>query len=342
MKHIHFYSSQMGDAYSIQKLLQNTRKYKITVHDPRTGLTSGSGKGADLVFTSHLTPGGYPLDKVIHTGHGFGIIPHLGSAQELKQKQKYRLSYGNYFSELFSKIGYNDTIVFGMPMSIDLLEPVIAKERNAFLLSKHLDPNKKTILYSPTWGQGDPRGFFIEWWEDGNEETRVEHFCKVITENSANLIVRLHEKHRYSQDWLHIYRHIFNKYNVTAIYLDQDRYSLPYYKYSDILIGDLSGTNSYFYVMDKPVIHIGKNPSTSKCRLSSIGWHLDDRAGPVVNDFDELLAEIKKALSGYDVYQRQRKLVVSKCIDYVGQACKTRTLAIVENVLQGNTMEFTL
>jgi len=341
MKHIHFYASKMGDAYSIKNLLGEASRYKITWHDVRTKEKQGSGEGADLIITSHLTPGPYPVNKVLHVGHGFGGIGWLknqdqkAQVQNEKKCQRYLLVYGEYMKKEYAKIGYNDVIVIGMPLSIDLLKHEDVSLKNQFLSDRGLAPDKKTILYAPTWNQEQERGLFVDWWEDGKEKERVEILCNhVVNKHDANFVIRLHESHRYTKNWVSVYKDIFKAYNVYAHHVNDDRYGFPYFRYSDMLIGDLSSVNSYFYLMDKPVIHLGLAPfKTKTLPARGVAWELEDRAGKIISEFQDLLPAIDKA-STDDGYREERKRVTTKYIDYTGRACASRILAVIDNLLE--------
>jgi len=219
-------------------------------------------------------------------------------------------------------------LVIGMAASIELLSPMNAQERKEFLHKKGLDPAKKTILYAPTWGHNEERGFFCLWWQDGREKERVDKFCKFVTRDlNMNLVVRLHEKRRYSQDWIKKYRNIFDMYKVRAHYFDQDPYNLSYFKFSDFLVGDLSSVNTYFYVMDKPVVHIGAHPFKKKRQSTWSGMTLNDRAGYIVEDYQDLLVEVKDSVVNPSKFSNERKKIVGKYIDYVGEDSRKAILS---------------
>jgi len=211
-------------------------------------------------------------------------------------------------------------LVLGMAASVELLSPINTEKRKEFLSAKGLDPAKKTVMYGPTWGHNEERGFFCLWWQDGKEAKRVDQFCRFITRDlNMNLIVRLHEKRRYSQDWIGKYRNIFNKYKVNAHYLNQDQYNLPYCKYTDFMVGDLSSLNTYFYVMDKPVVHIGASPFKKKVRGGWAGMALNERAGYVTENFQDLLAKVKDSVLDPAKFSAKRKMTVNKYIDHLGE-----------------------
>ena len=210
-----------------------------------------------------------------------------------------------------------------MPYSLDFLG-IDDDGRKEFLTAHRQDPKKKTILYAPTWDHGDPRGFFALWFK-GAESGRVEQFCRYITQDlDCNLIVRFHEDHRYSSNWLHdVYREMLHRYNVYAFYYPDRPDDTPYIKYSDVLIGDMSSINTCFYIADKPPVLIGTDIYKRK-RSKCGGVTMEDRnsSGHVTDDFDEMLLMVKDSLDHPGKFKKERKVFVDKYVDYVGEASR--------------------
>jgi len=127
-------------------------------------------------------------------------------------------------------------------------------------------------------------------------------------------------------------------YKVSAHYFDQDPYNLPYFKFSDVLVGDLSTSNTYFYVMDKPVVHIGAFPFKKKVQSKWGGMALSDRAGYVVEDFEDLLAKVKDSAVHPSRFSVERKRTVGKYIDYVGEDSKTAILSEFKRLIEGGNL----
>jgi hypothetical protein len=332
---LHIYGKYMGDIKVIHDVLEESNEYNMTYQYIDIGKGSSPSE-IDYLITSHNNPKNFK-GKIIHVHHGMGWLP------ELRRKPASVLLAGfrkdNYYA--FCKLGKvqkswledigfpsERILVIGMAASIDLLSPMKVGEREGFLYKKGLNPAKKTIIYAPTWEHGDKRAFFYLWWEDGREGERVERFCKFITcDLDMNLVVRFHERHRYSQDWIKKYHDIFDKYKVNAHYINQDPYNLPYFKFSDILVGDLSSVNVSFYVMDKPVIHIGTYPFKKKIQLRQGGMALADRAGYIIEDFQDLLDKLEDSVINPSKFSAERKRTVDKYIDYLGEDSRKAILS---------------
>lgn len=340
---LHIYGKYMGDLTVIHSVLDESNEYDLTYEYMDTG-KGNRPDDIDYVVTAHRNPKQWRYDgNIIHAQHGLGCLPKIPRANKayiLKRYKKFYYAlcvYGKVQKSWFDELGYPSEriLTIGMPSSIELLSPVDEKERKNFLKMRKLDPTKKTVIYAPTWNQKEERGFFCLWWQDGREEERVEKFCRFITVDlGMNLIVRLHQKSRYSEDWIGKYRSIFNAYGVWTHYLDEDPYNLPYFKYSDILVGDLSNTNTYFYVMDKPVVHIGASPFKKKRRNRWAGMDLSDRAGYIIEDFDDMLGMIKDSAENPHNFSVVRKKTVDKYIDYVGEGSRQAILSEFRRLLQ--------
>jgi len=326
---LHIYGKYMGDIKVIHDVLEESDKYDLTYHyiDVGKGGKPSDWKVIDYLIVSHNPPKDIKC-KVIHTHHGFGLAPELFN-QTAPNFYAY-CKYGKIQKSWLENVGFSSEriLVIGMAASIDLLSPVNMMIREKFLCEKGLDHTKKTIMYAPSWEHGEPRGFFYLWWQDGKEEERVKRFCRFVTHDlNMNLVVRLHDRHRYHQDWINKYYNIFDTYKVNAHYINQDPYNLSYFKFSDVLVGDLSSVNTHFYVMDKPVVHIGASPFKKKRRL---GWGylvLSDRAGHIVEDFQDLLDKTKDSIENPLKFSVERKKTVDKYIDYVGEDSKKAILS---------------
>lgn len=334
---LHIYGKYLGDIKVIHDVLAESNEYDLTYEyiDTRKGSRPAN---IDYVISSHNNPEWYK-GKVIHTHHGLGCIPQLAGWPVSDLLAHYKRSYYalcTYGKIWFKGLGFPSErlLVIGMAASVELLSPMNMQKRKEFLQRKGLDSTKETIIYAPTWDNLEERGFFCLWWQDGREEERVEKFCKFVTcDLNMNLVVRLHDKHRYSQDWIKKYYNIFDTYKVSAHYLDQDPYNLPYFKFSDVLVGDLSTVNTYFYVMNKPVVHIGAFPFKKKVQAGWGGMALSDRAGYVVEDFQDLLAKVKDSVENPSKFSVERKRTVNKYIDYVGEASKKAVLSEFRRLL---------
>ena len=323
--HIHFYGKNFGDIFEIHNILSKCPEFDTTHDFYNTGEKTGSD--GDFVITSHNTPKQYH-GKVIHCQHGFGVASRVTYADPVKFKADYctqyyaLMLYGDQQAKDYTKVGFpeNKIAVVGCPASIPLLE-VTPKLKIKFFNSAGFNTDRKTVCYIPSWDMGTPRGLFALWHKDGKERIRVEKFCKFITHTlGCNLIIRMHERHRYSQDWGAKYNDIFKNYNVFFTYLDQQPSFNKALKYSDIFVGDYSNTNTYVYIMNKPIVHIGSKPLKRWANKNG-GWPMEDRDGYITDDFNQLLKQIADSLEHPEKFSERRIEVVRKNIKYTGTDC---------------------
>lgn len=326
---IHFYGKDQGDFKSIYNVLSKENNYSTSYNFYDSANCGGDLNGSDFVVTSFNSPS--TSIKEIHVGHGYGCISKIYNPNKESFFNDYVKRYfaitvfGEKQKQEYVNFGFpeNRVMVIGAATSIELLENEPEHFKTSWLLQKKLNPIKKTILYAPTWNQESQRGLFINWFSDGMEKFRVEKFCDfIVNDLSANLIIRLHDAHRYSQDWLTMYSKIFNKYEVFTTYMNNDPNPLKYVKYSDVLIGDQSSINTEFYIQDKPVVHIGTNSFIEKRNKGTGGWELNDRAGYVTDDFNTMLRYVATSIRIPEEFSATRKKIVKKYIDFIGNDSK--------------------
>jgi hypothetical protein len=327
MKHIHFYGKYMADMRTIFHIVRDMGEYEVSSDLQGLG-RQGSASGADYVVTSHSKPDNLP-GKNIHVRHGHGVFPWIpkGFTDKkvfLKDYRKFHTIrvFGDMDKSVYMEYGFTEDrlMMMGMPFSIDLLAGVSPEQRAEFLLQRNLNPGKKTVLYSPTWGHNKERGFFVEWFQDGREAERVEKFCRYVREEmGCNLIVRFHEKRRYSEDWRKKYQDSFSRHGVHFEYLDDEPNNFQCLVCSDVLLGDLSSTHIYYYILDKPVVHIGLRPFRWKVDGGYGGIGYSRRAGYVVTEFNAMLDALSLSLKRPDEFSWMRKSVVADTVKYIGE-----------------------
>lgn len=320
---LHFLGKRIGNLKTVQRILEDTGKYAITsqYYEMDQGMQFDPINETDYIITSHRCPERPTNKKIqrIHLSHGTGPISVGGFDVDdfiCVCGKNFKDQYINVYSQPEEKI-----LVIGMPYSIDFLKE---GGREEFLSDRGQDPDKKTILYAPTWGHNEPRGFFALWFKR-NEREKVETFCKYITKDlNCNLMIRFHEHFRYDKNWLHEeYQDIFRKYNIYARYYNEDIDDVPFIKHSDVLVGDMSSLNTCFYIADKPIVLIGTSVFKRK-RKKYGGVTIEDRnsSSYVTDTFDEMLEMVKDSLEDPNRFKSERKAFVDKYIDYVGEASR--------------------
>ena len=330
MAAFHFHGHYAMNLKSIFDVLL-THGFELT-HDMRGRAGARPPGHPDFVVDSHGAPK-LSGSRHVHAHHGCGFFPkvaHKGGVDSFLRvfAMYYKLMvYGEPLFRAYVTAGIprDRLVLLGMPCSIQLLAAPVAEDRAAFLESKGLVADRQTILYAPTWDHGEKRGLFVNWWADGKEATRVEQLCHFVTQGlGCNLIIRMHQQGRYSKNWLSLYKGILKKYGVSASYLDDAIDGMPYFRYADILVSDLSSVCMYFYIMDKPVVHIGTNPFALK-RSRGVYYgsmQLSDRCGHIVSTFEELLSCIEQSLVKPTQFAEHRHATVAKHVKYTGSACE--------------------
>ncbi len=339
MKHLHFFGKYMGDIKSVYHVLRDSGQYKITTNLRYSGIPQEMPSDPDFLVTSHNPPR-YAQAKNIHIQHGYGVGGRLLHETDEEYVNSYVATYyalGLYGEDQKSQhvargFPEDKVMLLGMPTSIEVLAPVNPPDRETWLRSKGLDPRRKTIMYLPSWDNGTYRELFQLWFDDRNEARRVEAFCSWITQTLAcNLIVRLHEKHRYSKDWLGLYRPIFDHFGVHYTYLEDNPDIIPYLRYCDQGIGDVSNANTYFLVMDKPITFIGSGV-LDKWAGKKGGWPLSDRAGHKIMTFVDLLEAVRIDLEDPGMFADARQEAVNKNIAHIGDDCRQAIISEFDRI----------
>ena len=198
--------------------------------------------------------------------------------------------------------------VVGWPGVDDLVRG--SYDRNKIMSKIGLDPNKKTVMYAPTWGWGYGNDALFARWFD--RETEIfEKLCKKISSKNLNFIVRLHSL-SFSTNKKKLID-IAKKYNVfwqtntTSNFRDDPN---QYLWITDILISDLSGIISEFMVLDRPVIYI--DPDESIEPWNDCDMPKSFRAGHIVKRPEGLLEAIEDSILYSGRYSKERKEFLSK------------------------------
>ena len=120
-------------------------------------------------------------------------------------------------------------------------------------VTKNIDPTKKTILYAPTWQDGEnPSSFFFE----------TEKLIKELS-NHFNLIIKLHPFLEQFHP-AHTYQ-IAGRYENTpgVVFLDKFPAIYPLLAISDLYIGDYSSIGYDFLAFDKPLYFLAGDKEIS-------------------------------------------------------------------------------
>ena len=307
---VHFYGREQGDWLAVLDVISRANGYRTTRYAYDTHKVRGNTTSKKHFLVTSYRNTKSNKSPVIHVGHGYGCssaVYDLGFFAVT--------AYGELHKKEYMNIGIpeDQIMVVGSPTSIQLSQYKHPSYKRAWLAGRGQDPDKKTVLYAPTGQHKKSSGIFANWGDD--EYQLVYNMCDYIKNRlGANLIVRLHDRKKYTKDWLDKYRRAFDNFEVYTTYADEDPGQLLYCKYSDVLIGDRSSMNTEFYVQNKPVVHIDSDT------FENTGdWDLADRAGVVTDDFSVMLEATAAYLKHPDRHSDLRNDIVSKYISYVGE-----------------------
>jgi hypothetical protein len=168
--------------------------------------------------------------------------------------------------ERVKKIGVRTGEAIGFPKIDSAFDGSITKEHLANIVTTlHLDPNKKTILFSATWdGSGMSA---VHLWYDKLD----------LLVSDYNILITLHP-------WVSKQYRDFIKSNPKLHFIE-DPELLRYIMLSDCCIGDTSSIIAEFSLLDKPIITF-KLPPTPRTMSDII--EIIENISIRINTFDEL------------------------------------------------------
>ncbi len=214
-------------------------------------------------------------------------------------------------------------------------------DRMKLMEKLNLDPNLKTVLYSPAW---DPSGSLRTY---GTEIAKT-----LLNIPDINLIVKLHPASMepvnspYFEFYTggKIWENEFAKIQNPRCQFVKDYLINPYLFISDLMVNDFSGVGLEFMVLDRPVIYIDCPDYFEKILPS---WHcdghlarVDDRfnggrnAGTVVHNLAELKTQVELELKAPQINSEKRKQLSSQLMYNPGFGAKAGTAEILRILKQ--------
>ncbi len=202
------------------------------------------------------------------------------------------------------------------------------EDRIQFLKERNLDPNKKTILYAPTFYPTSIRKI------DKNFPLDFAEYNIIIKAHSHTFL-----RKKYTKDLQRI--QLWDKYPNTYVANFQETDIIPFLHASDILISDISSTVFEFAGIGKPVII----NQFLKYRLIDIlcPWHLSKRldtqhfnlweVGDQARNYQEMRQFTHENLQHPDKNKKQREQLVKHVLGIVDGQVATR---IVDKLMQLN------
>jgi len=219
--------------------------------------------------------------------------------------------------EMLIRNGYNpkDVYITGAPRLDRLCNSDIDIMRNNYLTSINLDPNKKTVLYAPTYDRNNfgfgNKAFFARWQNSAKEIDVMAKLLRTLKEMDCNLIIRVHKYYK------RYYKHLVpdalipllkNNAHITSNETDPD--SIPVLASTDLLITDFSSIVADFITLDRPIIFIEPHENW----IYTNRWHVPKEYryefGIVVKD--DLETYVSNELAYPDKLSQQRKKCAAK------------------------------
>lgn len=206
------------------------------------------------------------------------------------------LVYGDYS---FGKINpLSPSIAVGNPR-FDRWFSGALDEEEVTRLKAGLNPNRKTLLYLPTWG-----GL-----------SSIKHFASALGNltDEFNVIAKVHHNTD-ARDLAK--RAILDANGIQSLFGATDDL-LYLLRLADVVLSDYSGAIFDALNVEKPVILLQHNPhklvGVENFELNSIEYAMRDMIGPVVSEPDELRKSILEVLSGEVSFVSKNSVLRKQC-----------------------------
>jgi hypothetical protein len=171
-----------------------------------------------------------------------------------------------------------------------------------------LEPGRPTVLLAMTWHRG---GMFSGW---GSDADLLPRFLEGVTSRGAQVIVRMHDRHRYEPAYLNTLEGIVRNARGVAVKFKSDHPdSLADLWVSSVMVSNYSSILNHFYHTGFTAIHVDQgswearqtNYTLKRGKLQRRDLRPDqiwkiapaDVGGPRARTFDELQAITGEALS---------------------------------------------
>ena len=208
--------------------------------------------------------------------------------------------------------------------------------------------NKKTVLIAPTWHYGE---VFSHW---GKDKELFEKLFIKIKEHDANVILRLHDSYRFTEEYISLLKSLAKKYqNVILKFKNTHQDNLMDMMASDVLITNFSSIANLYYATGRPTIHVYpvKNEDeefqwkkntiigvrTKKVESVKFIWKLspEENGGLVARDFNTLIEQLETAFKDENCCKEKSKRFLDKyMLGADGKNCERIWKAINEHLVK--------
>lgn len=178
------------------------------------------------------------------------------------------------------------------------------KYKNKYSNLLHFSVEKKIVMYLPTYRRKSDSVFSFSLLD----EQKKEQIISLLKKWNAVLVEKSHVAEKTKID-AHVDENI--------IFADCRMNVQEMMYFADVLISDYSGAFLDYLMLDRPIIHFAYDYEYYKNVDSGLYYDIDDfSAGPVVEDYDDLLYELNSFLSGKDEWKKKRAYVKKKYMTY--------------------------
>lgn len=172
---------------------------------------------------------------------------------------------------------------------------------------------RKTVLLAPTWHYGE---VFAHW---GTDAALFERLLAHLQRREANVILRLHDSFRFDKPYRDFLHDLARRHpNVLLKFKDQHPDNYLDLQVADVLLTNFSSIANLFYATRRPTVHIYPVRHADEAFLNrqytifgvrkqeaeaaKFFWKLppEDNGGLLARDFDEMMAQIDRALDEPD------------------------------------------
>jgi CDP-glycerol glycerophosphotransferase (TagB/SpsB family) len=299
-------------------------------HHPSNSLFAGFDlPGAKLVhhrlaawmkYDLYVSPDMYLLARrarvKVHTFHGISIKGKAFSEKALAYDKLFLI--GPYQRRRFVERGVlkeDDPrfVPIGMPKTDALFDGSL--DRAAYLRERGLEPNRRTVLYAPTWRP------------ESSLYSVGEELIRSMRGGEYNFLVKLHDislaETRHG-DWRAKMEELVGE---RVVFVEESDVT-PALNAADLLISDASSVANEFTLLDRPIVFIAVPELFRKYKdtIDAEGW--GQSSGPVAATVPEIHAAIRRSFANPGEYAAQRRKIASEGFYNPGKATEAAVEAI--------------
>ena len=300
----------------------------------RAGAAMTTNNFYDIALHPVLVPSSLNL---IHLGHG---IPVKRGADNQKQRTEFEEAYKEKRSELAQFKIYTSTFlmedpdskvnrVTGYPRNDPLLKPPKTAQNNWDEYNEE-NQSRSSILYAPTWRHGrQPTEFFPF------EDFSPEELDDVLQTIDSQLLLRPHRNELRMYDSLQseLERYASQCERVRLATHNEFPDANALLPFIDCLITDYSGIYHDYLLLDRPILFIPYDYEDYDHHNGFRYDYFNHLPGPAIDDFDEFLTAIERAIENDAYYEEERRTLKEKIHHYDDGESSRRVVELLDEIL---------